>query len=123
MTALNRDHPARREALAVADAIDLVEDRHPRIAGAQEIGVQGVHQAIGGDRAPGRDERLTRDLATEDADPALLRASAPEDVHVEFLEVEDLDQLVDQFLHRLHLGLRKRTSDPRSPGSRRPTDS
>ena len=43
---LDRHHPAGREAPAVADAVDLVEDRHGRIAGAQEVGVQRVHQPV-----------------------------------------------------------------------------
>ena len=33
------------EAAAVADAVDLVEDRHRRVAGAQEVGVERVHLA------------------------------------------------------------------------------
>src|SRR5262249_16384979 len=39
---LDRDHAPGGEALAVADAVDLVDDRHLGIAGEQEIGVQRV---------------------------------------------------------------------------------
>ena len=41
---LDRDHAPGGEALAVADAVDLVDDRHLGIAGQQEIGVQGMRR-------------------------------------------------------------------------------
>ena len=37
---LDRHHAAGGEAAAVADAVDLVDDRHLGIAAEQEIGVQ-----------------------------------------------------------------------------------
>src|SRR6516164_308759 len=45
LSVLDRDHAPRGEALAVADAVDLVDDRHLGVAGEQEIGVQRVRQA------------------------------------------------------------------------------
>ena len=47
------------------------------------------------DGAPRGDERLARDLAAEDAETHVLRASAAEEVHLELLEVEDDQQLVE----------------------------
>ena len=66
-------HVARGEALAVANAVDLVDDRCRRITGSQEVRVQRVHEArraVAGrviDRAGRGDERLACDLATEHA--------------------------------------------------------
>ena len=66
-TVLDRDDASGREAPAVADPVDLVQDRHRRIAGAQEVGVQRVHQAVAlVDRPCSRHERLPGDLSAED---------------------------------------------------------
>ena len=46
MTMLDGDDASRREAVAVADAIDLVDNRHRRIARPHEIAVQGMNMAI-----------------------------------------------------------------------------
>ena len=65
---LDRHDAAGREAAAVANAIDLVQDGQGRVARAQEIGVEGVHQAgVFGDRAGRGDEGLTGHLAPEHA--------------------------------------------------------
>src|ERR1700688_4574232 len=58
---LDRLDVARGEALAVADAVDLVDDRHFGIAAEQEIGVQRMRRprrdvldgAAGGGARPG----------------------------------------------------------------------
>ena len=82
-----RDHAPGGEALAVADAVDLVDDRHLRIAREEEIGVQRMgSRAL--DRAGGRDQRLADHLAAEHALPADLRAAAAKQVHLERLEIE-----------------------------------
>ncbi len=74
---LDRDDPARREGPPVADAVDLVEDRDRRVAGAQEVGVQRVHPpALDG--AAGGHERLRGDLAAEDPLAVLVGTEAPE---------------------------------------------
>ncbi len=70
---LDRDDAARGERLAVADAVDLVQDRRVRVAGAQEVPVERVDVArrpdLGTvvDGASGSDECLPRDLSTEHA--------------------------------------------------------
>ena len=43
---LDRDHAAGDEALAVADPVDLVQDRDRRVAGTQEVRVQRVDEPI-----------------------------------------------------------------------------
>jgi hypothetical protein len=51
----------------VAQAVDLVEDRHRRVAGAQEVGVQRVRGAALVLDRPGRGhQRLAGHLAAED---------------------------------------------------------
>ena len=75
LAVLDRHHAPGREAAAVANAVDLVDDGHRGIAGAQEIGVQRMRQAAV-HRAMGRDQRLADHLAAEHALPADLRAQA-----------------------------------------------
>ncbi len=69
---LDGDDAAGGEALAVADAVDLVDDRHRGIAGAHEIGVQGMDGAAArrcGRRrpAPGRSPGRRRRAASRPA--------------------------------------------------------
>ena len=93
LAVLDRDHAPRGEALAVADAVDVVDDRHLRIAGQQEIGVQRMRRpALDG--AGGGDQRLADHLAAEHALPADLRAAAAEQVHLELFEIEDGQQVL-----------------------------
>jgi hypothetical protein len=88
---LDRFHAARRKAAAVADAIDLIDDRYLRIAGQNEVGVQRMDKT-GLDRACRRDERLADHLSAEDALPADLRAHAAIEVHFQPFEVENFNQ-------------------------------
>ena len=62
LAVLDRHDPSRREAAAIADAIDVVDDRHSDhpIAGSTRMRVQSVF-----DRTAGRDQRLTGDLSSE----------------------------------------------------------
>src|SRR5204863_5588954 len=76
LAVLDADDAARGKALAIADAVDLVDDRDRRIAGPQEIAVQRVDMAVAVDRAGCRDQGLADDEAAEDALPADLRARA-----------------------------------------------
>ena len=64
-TVLDRHDAPGRERPAVADPVDLVEDRHRRVTGAEEVGVEGVDPpALDGPAR--RDERLGGELAAED---------------------------------------------------------
>ena len=91
MPVLDRDHAPRGEALAVADAIDFVDDRHLGIAAEQEISVQRMRRTNRHvfDRAAGGDQRLADDLAAEHALPARLRRPAAEQIQFERFEIED----------------------------------
>ena len=89
---LDGRHPAGGERLAVAGAIDLIEDRHGRIARTNEIAVQRVADTLL-DRAIGRQQRLADDQAAEDARPLLVRRQAAEQVHLDPLERQGLDQI------------------------------
>ena len=67
-----------------------------RIARPQEVRVQRVHVPVGVDGAPRRDERLPRDLPAEHALAVLVGADAAEQVHLELLELEQVDQIVER---------------------------
>ena len=93
---LDRDDAAGREAAAVADAVDVVDDRDARIAGPQEVRVQRMHVPVGVDGSPRRDQRLPRDLTAEHALTILVGAHAAEQVHLELLELEQVDEIVER---------------------------
>ena len=95
LAVLDRDHPPRREAAAVADAVDVVDDRHPRVAGPQEVGVQRVHVAVFHGAAR-RDRAPAPRPAPEHALPVLVGAEPAEQVHFELLQLQQLDQLVQR---------------------------
>jgi hypothetical protein len=98
LAVLDGDDPPRGEGAAVAEALDLVQHRDPGVARPEEIAVQRVDVAAVVDR-PGRGhEGLPRHLAAEDALAVLVGRHAPEDVHLDRLEVEQLDEGVDGVL-------------------------
>jgi len=99
--------------MTVADAVDLVDDRDLRVAGSQEVGVQRVDRATL-DRPAGRDERLARHLASEDAQALIFRAATAEQVHLELFQVEDLEQLDQRALHRALVARGRRSCTPRN---------
>ena len=95
---LDRHHPAGGEASAVADAIDLIDDRHLGIAAEQEISVQRMrrpHRHIL-DRAAGGYQRLADHLPAKHALPARLRRTAAEEIHLESLEVENGENVLER---------------------------
>ena len=66
---LARHHPAGEERAAVADPLDLVDDRHRVVARQQEVGVERVHVELRV-HAPDRGhQRLRGHLAAVDARP------------------------------------------------------
>src|SRR5256885_1208573 len=73
-----------------------------RVAGADEVRVQGVDGAVVRHGADGGDERLPRHLAAEDAGGALRRADAAEEVDLQLLQVEQPDQPVEHGLAARH---------------------
>ena len=65
---LNGHDAASREALAIADAVDVIQNGRSGVAWTQEIGMQRVHSAITVvDGAGGGHEGLTGYLSTENA--------------------------------------------------------
>ena len=104
MAVLASGDAAGGEALAVPDAIDVVDDRHLGIAGQQEIGVHGMRRTAGVDGAHRCDQRLPDHLSAIDALPAGLRRAPAKQVHLERLEVEDIEHFLDGGGHwRRHL--------------------
>lgn len=94
LAVLDGDHAAGGEGAAVADAVDAVDDRRAGVAGAQEIRVQRVGGAVGGDRAPRRDQRLCGDLAAEDAGDDGGAGLPAVDVLLDPLEVEQIEEVL-----------------------------
>ncbi len=88
------DAPCRK-TLAVARALDVVDDRRLDIAGAQEVRVQRMHAALGLDRLLRRGQRLAEHLAAEHVARADVAALAAEQVVFETLKAEQFDQLAD----------------------------
>ena len=90
---LDRHDAARGEARPVADAVDVVDDRHLRVSGAEEVGVQRVHPPVLlVDRARRRHQRLPGDLPAEHALAILVRRDAAEQVDLDPLQVEQRDR-------------------------------
>ena len=122
---LDGHHPPGGEALAVTDAIDLVEDRYGRIAGAEEVGMERVHgSARVVDRPGGRHQRLPGHLASEHPLPVLVGGQAAEDVDLDDLQVEQPDQLLERARaapgtaargHRRHVDTSLTTAGGRCP--------
>ena len=94
MPMLNRLHVPRGEALAVANALDVVDDRHFWIAGQNEISVHRMREPAL-DRAARGHQRLADHLAAEYPLPADLRRAPAKQVHLERLEVEDGQKFLD----------------------------
>ena len=95
---LNRANPAGRVALAVAQPLDLVDDRNLRIAGKDEIAMQRVRQAAF-DSAACRHHRLSDHLPAKHPLPARLRAVAAKQVHLNGLKIENRNQVNQAFGH------------------------
>ena len=106
---LNGLYAAGGETAAIADALDVVDDGPRGIAGQQEVPVQGVYRPARVDRARRRHQRLTQHLSAEDALPALVAASATEQVIFQRLQVEGGEEGVQRGLRRVigggHWGL------------------
>ena len=116
LAVLDGHHPAGGEGAAVADPVDLVEDGHVGVPGAQEVGVQRVHAAPL-DGAPRRHERLGRHLAPEHPLAVLVGAHAAEDVDLDGLDVEQLDEEVQRVAHHHILAGPTATVSPCRPST------
>jgi hypothetical protein len=84
---LDRDDTPRREAAAIADSIDFVEDRDFRVARSEKITLQRMDVTIF-DCAIRGDQSLTDDLPTEYPLGALLGAASTKQVELDLFEIE-----------------------------------
>jgi hypothetical protein len=97
---LDRDDAPGGEALAVADAVDLVDDRHLGVAGQEKIGVQRMRRARRHiDGAAGRHQGLAHHLAAEHPLPGVLRGATAKQIELELLEIEDGEKVLDRGGH------------------------
>jgi hypothetical protein len=95
LAVLNRDNASGREAFAVSDAVDVVQDGGSRVAWTQEVCVQRVHATVTVvDGAGGSHEGLAGDLAAKDSLTIFLRRTASEHVDFDGFEVKKGDQVV-----------------------------
>ncbi len=99
MSVLDGGDAACGEGAAVAQTVDLVDDRHRRIARPHEIAMQRVDVALAVNRALGRHQRLADHLAAEDALPADLVAATTIQVVFKLLEVEYVEKLLHGLRH------------------------
>ena len=99
LAVLDRRDAAAGEAVAVAAAIDEVDDRRVEVAAPQEIGVQRMHHAAGIDRRVGGLQRLAQHLAAVDLRAADVAARAAKDVDLEPFELQQLQQTGEALVH------------------------
>jgi hypothetical protein len=97
---LDAHHSAGGKRPAIADAIDLVEHRHRRIARPEEVGMERVDGPVLIDGSGRGYERLARHLSAEDSLAILLRGHAAENVDFDRFEIEKIDEVVDIVLHQ-----------------------
>ena len=88
LAVLDRHHAPRREAAAVAAAIDAVDDGLGEIAAPQKIRVHRMHDAPVVDGGMRRHQRLAQHLPAEHLRTARIAALAAKQVHLEPLELE-----------------------------------
>ena len=100
LAVLDRGHAAAGEAVAVAAAIDEVDDRRIEVAALQEVGVQRVRHLRASPRCVGRAQRLAEHLAAEHLRGADVAARAAEQVILEPLELEQPEQLGEPRVHQ-----------------------
>ena len=100
LAVLDGDHPPRGEAAAVAGAVDLEDDRHGRVARADEVAVQRVADAVF-HRLIGRQQRLADHLAPKDPPRRIVRRRPAEEVHFDPLQLERLGQVFGFHRRRL----------------------
>ncbi len=76
---LNGNDPSCGKAIAVADSVDFIDDRHFRIPWAHEIAMQGMSNLVL-DGARCGHQRLADHLAAENPLPAGLRRQSTEKI-------------------------------------------
>jgi len=100
LAVLNSNDASGREAFAVADAVDVVQDRGSGVAWTQEVGVERMDPTVTVvDRAGGGYEGLSGYLTTKNALTILLGRTASEHVDLDGFEVKKGDQVVEGVKH------------------------
>src|SRR4051812_39304840 len=89
----------RRKALAVAQAIDKVDDGRLEISRQNEIAVQRMCFARAFHGSARRHERLREHLPAKNAPGAEVSVVAAVDVALERLELEEMDEVFDGVGH------------------------
>src|SRR5690606_7932455 len=84
------------EAVAVAGAVDVVDDRRLDVAGAQEVGVQGMHVPVLFQGLLTGRQGLAQHLAAKDVLGADVAALATEQVVFQALQAQQFDQFGDE---------------------------
>ena len=95
---LDRDDAPGREAAAVADAVDLVDDRDRGSPGRRKYACSECTSPRSTVR-PAAIERLPRDLAAEHPLAVLVGAQPAEEVDLELFELQQVDQVVERRAH------------------------
>jgi putative flippase GtrA len=109
LSVLDPGDVAGGERVPVSQPLHLVEDREMRIPRTQEVRVQRVDlPALDG--AAGGDERLRGDLTPEHAAALFVEAHTSKDVHLDLLEIEQLDEVRPLAVHvqTVHLGIMRK---------------
>jgi hypothetical protein len=105
---LDRVDAPRGEALAVANAVNLINNRNLGIAAKQKIGMQRVRRSRPDilHRAACRDQGLADDLPAEYPLPARLRRPTAEQIHFQRLEIQDAEDVLKGSGHAIASNMR-----------------
>ena len=101
---LDGHHAAAGEALAVAAAVDVIDDGRGTVAAPQKVSMQRVRHARLGHRGGCRPQRLAEHLAAKDLRAADVLTLAAEEIDLEGLELEHPQKLSDTRVSRVQGG-------------------
>jgi hypothetical protein len=104
LAVLDGEHAPGAEAFAVAQALDLVDNGRLHVAGAQEIGVQGVSRPLGGHGALGGNQRLPDHLSAKDAEAAQVRTRTAKQIVFQHFQIQLVQQGLQGWRHGVLLG-------------------
>ena len=96
---LNRLNPAGSKAAAVAQRINLIDDRQISVARTQKVAMHRMHMAVRVNSLTGRRQRLTQNLPTEQLLETEILTAATEQVFLDFLQCQQVYQIIQQFAH------------------------
>ena len=111
LTVLNRRHPPAGKTVAIATAIDEVDNRRVEITASQKIRVQGMRDAIARYRGIGRLERLTQHLTTVNLRAAYVATGTTKNIGLELFKFQQALQGSEALIHEWR-GPELRARDP-----------